>query len=810
MKRIIRATTDSAVTEREKRNASLARRIGAEGCVLLENDGVLPLKERRVALYGVGARHTCFGGTGSGECRPRYKINIEEGLTGAGFTVTTGEFLDGLDAEYGIAYNLWRKELIKGLKKCKRTAQMDYACAHPFFPPLGGKIETATDAPVALYVLTRQAGEGSDRKTAAGDYLIREEERAQLKALCALYPKVVLILNVCGVIDLNFTKELSLSAILLTSLAGMEAGNCVADALTGRVPPSGRLTATWAERYEDYPSHDTFSDRGGNARRQDYMENIFVGYRWFHANRLRPRYPFGYGLSYTKFRKTCQKISVENSKVSCLIAVENVGEYAGREVVQIYLSAPDGGLVRERASLAGFSKTDYLQSGERGEAEVVFDLRDFAGYDEARARYLLEAGDYILYLGENAEELFAIGALSLDRTVVTEQCKNVCPVQEKIPLFIPQEDRREAETERIPIDADKIFCTTHDYPKPVCKTGDGVFGELSLSDQTKLLAGTSYLGAVRSTVFGAAGYTTSKFVGRGIPNMPMADGPQGLNVRPKSLRPKQNIFNIPALPEALRYGLLGWLADAGTPKKRSRKIYYQYATAFPCETLAAQTFDEAILKEMGRAVGEEMEAFGVVFYLAPAVNIQRNPLGGRNYEYYSEDPLLTGKIAAAVVCGVQERRGRYATLKHFACNNSETERNLSSSNLSERALREIYLKAFRLAVREGNAKSVMASYNMINGEYVCNSYALLTDVLRNEFGFCGVVMTDWFAAGHDRSYVEKCPSAGCDLVMPGLPSDVKKLKRAYRRGALTKEEIALSARRIYEAAAENRSYDERI
>ena len=304
------------------------------------------------------------------------------------------------------------------------------------------------------------------------------------------------------------------------------------------------------------------------------------------------------------------------------------------------------------------------------------------------------------------------------------------------------------------------------------------------------------MGGVRNTVFGAAGYTTSKFYKRGIENMPMTDGPQGLNVKPVSPKPKQNLVNIPAIPESRRYGLVGLLAG----RERKTGAYYQYAPAFPSEALCAQTWDSGLILEEGRAVGEEMEELGVTYFLAPAMNIQRNPLCGRNYEYYSEDPYLTGKIAAALTCGVQERKGRYATLKHFACNNLETERNVSSSNLDERTLREIYLKAFKIAVREGRARGVMASYNKINGGYVCNSYGLLTDVLRGEFAFEGVVMTDWLAAGHDESYVERCAPAGCDLVMPGLPGEANKLKRAYKRGRITKEEIELSAHRIIQAA----------
>ena len=791
---MIRATTDPAPTEREKRNALLARRIGAEGIVLMENNGALPLKRNKIALYGLGARHTAFGGTGSGENRPRYLVNVEDGLKNAGYFVATKAWLNALDVAYETAHKAWRKQFIKGMKKHKKTEQMDYASANFFLPPLGPEI-VKEDTDTALYVLTRQAGEGSDRKAEAGDYYIRPEELEQLKTLCALYPETILILNVSGVIDLSFTRELSLAAILLVLQGGMEAGNAIADVLSGKVTPSGRLAATWAERYEDYPSHDTYSYMNGDPREEDYFENIFVGYRYFHAKNVKARYPFGYGLSYTKFEQACKQITVTKDRVTCRVEVTNTGKSAGREVIQVYLSAPNGKLLKEKVSLAGFAKTALLQPGEREEKQVTFCLSDFASYDEESASYLLEQGDYIVYLGRNAEDLTAIGVLSLDQTIVTEQCKNVCPLSRDIEFFVPEATEREVpDLKRIAIDKEGIACTVHSYPQPTPPEQEEV--QLSVNEKIKLLVGTSYVGAVRNTVFGAAGYTTSAFYKRGIPNMPMTDGPQGLNVKPVSKKPAQNLVNIPVIPESMRYGIMALLAG----RERKEGAYYQYATAFPSETLCAQTWDEELICEEGRAVGAEMAELGVVYFLAPAMNIQRSPLCGRNYEYYSEDPYLTGKIAAAITRGVQEHKGRYATLKHYACNNLETERNRSSSNLNERTMREIYLKAFKIAVRDAQARAVMASYNKINGKYVCNSYELLTDILRNEFGFDGVVMTDWLAAGHDDSYVEGCASAGCDLVMPGLPGEANKIKRAYKKGRVTKEQIEVAAHRIIKAA----------
>lgn len=812
MKRVIRATTNPNPSGREKRNAALARRIGAEGIVLLENDGTLPLRDKEIALYGFGARHTCYGGTGSGENHPRYRVNVEEGLESAGYVITTKGWLDDFDASYHDAYNTWHKNLVEGLKKCKKLEQMDYASANPFIPPLGRDIslsdKKASHTENAVYVLTRQAGEGADRRTEKGDYYICDRELAQLEQLCGLYDHVVLLLNICGVMDLSFMKRLKLAAVVLTLQGGMEAGNSVADVLSGKVNPCGKLTDTWAERYEDYPCHDTYSYRSGNAREEDYTEGIFVGYRWFDVNGIVPRYPFGYGLSYTAFEIRYVDVAVDGSQVVCRAAVRNRGDIPGREVVQLYLSAPDGHLKKERQVLVSFNKTEILKHGEEQEIELPFDLHDCSSYDQERSVHILEKGDYVLRLGDNSRNAQAVIALSLDREVITEKHVAVCPVRKQISVYQPEAGRMELpDLQKVIVDADSIPVVEHCYPelKPLrdCIV-EGIVGELSIKEKCKLLVGASYLGPVYNTVFGAGGNTTSAFLKKGIPNMPMTDGPQGINVTPKSLKPKQNILVPPALPEALNYGLVGWFSNLTIPKENTRStVYYQYGTAWPGETVAAQTWDTELLYEQGRAIGEEMEEFGVVYWLGPAINLHRNPLCGRNYEYYGEDPLLTGKLAAAVTKGVQSHKGCYATLKHFACNNLETERNQSSSNLEERTLREIYLKGFQIAVQEGHAKGIMASYNKVNGTYLPNNSDLLIKVLRNEWGFDGVVMTDWFAAGHDESRAELSCKYGCDLVMPGMPTEVNRILQALKKGDITEADIEKSVRRVIKSAIES-------
>lgn len=282
MKRIIRATTDPGVSQREKEHMILARQVCAEGIVLLENNGILPLRDKRVALYGCGARHTLYGGTGSGEMHPRQTVSYEQGLREGGFEITTAAWLDAYEKEYTAAEKVWQERLSALRSTTDKMGGVELKSRHPFVPPVGPPTEE-TEADTALYILSRRAGEGSDRRTEDGEYYIRQTEYHTLKTLCGQYKSVVLVLNVCGVMDLSFLDSLPLAAVVLASLGGMEAGHGLADVLSGTVSPSGKLTDTWAQHYEDYPCFDTYSYRDGNPNQEKYREGIYVGYRWFDA-----------------------------------------------------------------------------------------------------------------------------------------------------------------------------------------------------------------------------------------------------------------------------------------------------------------------------------------------------------------------------------------------------------------------------------------------------------------------------------------------------------------------------------------------
>ena len=801
MKPVLYAQKDPSVSDREKEHRDLARKICADGIVLLENNGILPLDCKKIALYGAGARHTVFGGTGSGENNPRYNVNVEEGLKNSGLDITSRSWLDEFDNLFFTEHQIYKQNLKKALRKVSINEHMDYAADNPFYFPAGRLItqDDSNDSDIAIYVLARQAGEGSDRKDIPGDYYATENEIALMRSITENHKDTILILNVGAVIDLSFLDDIRFSAVVLLMQGGMESGNALADVLTGKVNPSGRLADTWAYKYEDYPSSDTFSERNPETYQEDYREGIFAGYRWFDKKQINPRYEFGYGLSYTTFKTESDYCVNRSTKITVNAKVTNTGNRAGREVVMLYLSCPENNLIREVRSLAAFTKTMEIEPGKKDYITLDFDLRDFAAFDKDSHQFILEQGEYVVYLNESP-----LLVLELDSDAVTEKTEVISIAERKIDYIVHEKITREipADIRRAQISASEIRTVSHKYKVPEFESNseiDRIVSNLTLKDMSTLLVGRTYLGPFRHRVFGAVGYTTAKLFNKGIDQMPMADGPQGINLTQISTKPMHNLFAVPTLPEALRSSHL--ISKLGTTFENKKKnLYYQFCTSWPSETVVAQTWDTNNARLLGHATAVEMKEYGVVFWLAPAVNIHRNPLCGRNYEYYSEDPLLTGLMAKSVIKGIHDIEGCFPTIKHFAANNLETKRNVSSSNLDERTLREIYLKAFRIAIENQSLEAVMCSYNKINGVYTALNYDLQTKILRNEWGFDGIVMTDWFATGHHENLDELCCKAGTDLIMPGLPHIPARILKACKKGLISREDIERSARRIIKLA----------
>lgn len=798
--------TTKAVSKREIEHMALARHAAAEGIVLLKNDGILPLAPQRIALYGPGSRMTVKGGSGSGEVNERHSVSIEEGLKNAGFTFST-LWMDRFEKKFQDDIAAWRAEVDTAIKKYNvftTMAMFNEIGRHPKPNPSCTPVlqdELVNDTDIAVYVLSRQAGEGQDRKVEKGDYLLSDMEVDSLKLLSAHYKKLILVINSGGPVDLNLPAEVRVDALLFFGQGGMEGGNALADIFTGKVTPSGRLTDTWALRYEDCPSHDTYSHMNGNLEDEEYYEGIYVGYRYFSTFEKKVRFPFGYGLSYTKFATEFVAAKLEQTIASVNVKVRNLGErFAGREVVQLYASKPCDKYDCEKFSLVAFSKTSCLTCGAQEELQLQFDVRDLAIYDSAQNAFVLPKGEYGLYFGSNVQELSPCAVIVIDEDVATEKVTAVHDIKLRFTDLKSEQTVRtySSSLPRLAFDSKCIQTKLHrkyipQFPDKIKK----IAARLTEKQKIMLVVGGGYKLKSYNAVMGAAGRTNTKLLKVGVPNIIMADGPAGLNVTQATVILKSGSPRFPeGVPEMWQWGWLrkfGFIAKAKPEKGRPA---YRYMTAWPSETVQAQSWDISLLEKIGAAVGREMIEIGVSVWLAPGMNIHRNPLCGRNFEYYSEDPLVSGKMAAAITRGVQSAGGVGVSVKHFCCNNQEDNRYGVSENVSQRAMRELYLRAFRIAITEGRPWTVMSCYNRVNGTYVCNSRALVTGVLRDEWGFDGLVMSDWSAV--DKCSYAGAINAGNDMIMPGHETTVKKLAEQNKAGELDKAALDISVMRVLE------------
>ena len=793
-------------SEREKKHKSLARRAAAEGYVLLKNEGLLPLQNKNIALYGAGSRRTVKGGSGSGDVYERHSVTIEEGLKNAGFTFPTTLWMDRFEKKFQEDIAEWEamvEEKIKGFSPVQSMKMFDviheYQKPNPACTPiLEDELSDETDT--AIYVLSRQAGEGGDRRYEKGDYLLSDVEEESLRLLSAHYKKLVLVLNCGSVIDLSILDQVRIDAVIFYAQGGMEGGNALADILTGKVNPCGKLTDTWAYHYDDYPCADTFGYRNGDVSQEDYREDIYVGYRYFDAFSIHPRFPFGFGLSYTTFSMGRKAVLVDGSKVTVDVSVKNTGKYAGREVVQLYLQKPQMVQGVEEKSLAAFAKTGCLQPGETELVTTTFDVCDLAVYDEEKEMFVLPQGEYGVLLGTHAGAVRPVAVLTLSEEVVVEQVSAVHPFARSYERMQPEQGKRvyEESLTRYAMQVDPRRRKEKTQANPYQKRVEELLRNLTISDRIRLVTGGGYSMKCYNNVMGAAGRTCTKLLKKGVPNIVMSDGPAGLNVVPCTAIAKDG---TPRFPDGVRVDWRwGWIKKHEEMIKHLPGKYqkvYRYMTAWPSETLLAQSFDIDLLEEVGQAIGREMKEIGISIWLAPGLNIHRNPLCGRNFEYYSEDPFLAGTLAAAVTRGVQSRPGCGVTIKHFACNNQEDNRMGVDAHVSERTLREIYLRGFEIAVKEGAPTAIMSSYNLINGVHAANSKDLCTRIAREEWGFDGVIMSDWnTTVPEDGSIPWVCVAAGNDIIMPGNPDDDKNIRDAYKEGKLTEKEIRLCADRI--------------
>ena len=905
-------TTSEEISEREQRHRILAREAAEESIVLLKNDGVLPLPTGiPVALFGAGAGLTIKGGTGSGDVNVRHSVSIYDGFTLARVRVTSKDWIEDYEERYELARQAWKKQI---LDECGGSTDgqlfFDTYTSHAFEMPEGRPIEDTDvqDAKTAVYVISRVAGEGSDRHLAKGDYYLTDHELEDLRVLATLVEKIVIVINAGAPIDLTVLETMpEVKAILFMGQAGEEGGNACARILLGFVNPSAKLTATWAKRYMDYPGAMEFSDvraqldednaygaaetidRDALLARSRYEEGIYVGYRYFDSFGVTPRYHFGHGLSYTSFVLTAEAPRAAADGLYIPVTVENTGNpYAGKEVVQVYAACPQPAVIsgedgvkaaasgepaetlaedagnggagvkasaqakveaKEYKRLVAFRKTRLLAPGEQETMTLHVDGRALASfrtdYDAAHGAWVIEAGRYAIFVGSSSEEsrLQLAGVVEVAEEKVLEIVPHICPVKDADfhECAAPVESLRRktqawsdtwATMKQVAQQGKRIagLCGKLGWTQalgesvwapgeePVFRNAQddldrmahAIASALEVKDLIPLLMGefdmhASALGSAGQRVPGTAGETSRSLEELlHVPGISMADGPAGLRLSRSYLVER-------ATGEKLSTGIEAnfengfFASEPAEPEKYER--WYQFTTAWPVGTNLAQTWNEELLGAVGRATGIEMEEFHVAWWLAPGMNIQRNPLNGRNFEYYSEDPLLSGKMAAAITKGVQTLPGVGTTVKHFACNNQENNRMGVDAVVSERALREIYLRGFEIAIKESQPMCIMTSYNEINGVHSANNADLCTEIARREWHFQGVIMTDWATTldfgGADAA---GCVAAGNDLIMPGATSDLENIEQAYAEGRLSEADIRSCAERVLNIVLRTNGY----
>lgn len=743
-----------------------ALKAAEEGTVLLKNNGVLPLNiNEKIAVFGRCQIDYFYVGYGSGgDVNQPYEINLIDGLKNNGAK---------LNEKLLEIYNNW----------CKNNPVNHGFWGHwPMNYPEMELTESivgdaAKDGETAVIVLGRAAGEDRENKLEKGSYYLTDTEIKMLDLVTGAFKKTVVVMNCGNIIDMSWVKKYGdkINAIIYAWQCGMESGNALANILTGKTNPSGKLTDTIAVNYEDYPSSKDF----GNADFNNYTEDIFVGYRYFETfDKTKVLFPFGFGLSYTDFEITPNNF-VYNDKIKITATVKNIGKKEGKEVLQLYVKCPDDKLKKAKKSLVAFAKTKCLEPNESESVDFEINLYDIASYDESASSYIIEKGEYAFYIGNSVNTDLLAGTVNSDEQVV-KKLTPICPVQNPFKIITGETLQngkavlKERIIENLPSETgfkgDKGFKLIDVKNEKI--TLDEFISQLTNKELEALTRGQgkmdSELGVIGNA--GAFGGIIPSLRDKGIPPIITTDGPAGVRIR-------------------------------------------KYTSLIPCGTALACSWNTELIEKLATVMGKELKFHKSDVLLAPGMNIHRNVLCGRNFEYFSEDPLVSGKMAAAFVRGIQSA-GVSACPKHFACNNQEFKRTKNDSRLSERALREIYLKGFEICVKESKPLNIMTSYNKINGVWSHYSYDLATTVLRGEWGYTGNVMTDWwmqkspspeFPEIKDNAYRVR---AQVDVLMPGgfrhiekkYKSDGSLLKTLGKKNGITRGELERTAKNVLNLA----------
>ncbi|WP_028516658.1 glycoside hydrolase family 3 protein [Ruminococcus flavefaciens] len=746
----------------------------AEGIVMLENNNALPLGvDDAVSVFGRIQLHYYKSGTGSGGMVNVSKVTgIVDGLIEAGVNI---------DQELLGIYRKWDEE--------NPFDQGSGWGGEPWSQkemPLDDDVvkKAASSSNKAIVIIGRTAGEEQDARIEAGSYLLTDNEKDMLKKVRKHFNKVIVLLNVGGLIDLQDILDCKPDALLYVWQGGMTGGTGTADVLTGKVSPSGKLPDTIAYKVTDYPSDKYFGDKKCDR----YTEDIFVGYRWFETfAKDRVLYPFGYGLSYTTFDISFDKAERTGNEIIVTVKVKNTGNYKGKEVVQVYCEAPQGKLGKASRVLCGFTKTSELAPNETETVTLKISKRDIASYDDSgitgnRFCWLLESGSYKFYIGNDVRSPELAYSFNITEDQIIEKCSQALAPVIEFERFKACEKNNSIVycMENVPVsEVDEAKRIAERIPKEIEYTGDKgikladvLSGKKSMNDFIAQLSDYDLSCIIRGEGMGsprvtagtasAFGGVSNSLTALGVPAGCCSDGPSGMRL------------------------------DCGTK-----------AFSLPNGTLIASTFNTELAKELFEFTGTEMIANKVDCLLGPGMNIHRHPLNGRNFEYFSEDPFLTGKMAASELKGLH-KVGVTGTIKHFCANNQETNRHFVDSVVSERALREIYLKGFEIAVKEGNADSIMTTYGAINGLWTAGNYDLNTIILREEWGFDGFTMTDWWANVNyrggepKRNFYAPMAKAQNDVYMVCSDSSCvdEDIENALKDGTLTRAELQRNAANI--------------
>lgn len=782
---------DGRLATASKEHIALSLQAACEGMVLLKNNNsLLPLKKgSSVAVFGTAQFDYVRGGGGSGEVTVSYTRNIYEGFK--------MKEEDGLVTVYEPISDFFRESVSARKEERGQGAR----CDQPVIPEeLMNAAKKSADT--AVLTICRYSWEGADRKQGddKGDYYLSESEKALKEQIAKYFDHIVVIYDVGAVIDSEWFKaDDRFEAVLMAWQAGIEGGLAIADTVCGVSNPSGRLVDTFPDSFDAFPSSAHFNDSQEYA---DYNEDIYVGYRYFESfpkQKKHVNYAFGYGLSYTDFEVKCESVKVVSDTgnsasvkgpagdtIVFSISVKNTGKVAGKNAVAVYFHAPNGKLWKAARAMGLFAKSKLLQPGESDQLELRLPVREMASYDDlghiARSAYVLEKGEYEFFLGADVSQAELMSfTYSVAEDTVTEQLSARC-----IPHRLAERLIGDGSYEKLPTDDSPITGRSTAYNNWTVPTGRVIVHDIA---------------ACRKSCGTGATIDTGSDVVNEVPDfLKVADGKQGLDEFVDSLpvevliemlggQPNTGVSNTFGMGNFAEFNIPNVTTADGPAGLRINAGRGVTTTAWPVATMLACTWNTELVEQVGAAGGLEVKENHIGLWLTPAMNIHRSPLCGRNFEYYSEDPVMTGKMGAAMIRGIQSS-GVGATMKHFATNNKEENRMICDSRVSERALREIYLRGFEIAVKEGRPWAVMSSYNKLNGCYTSQNCDLLMGILRGEWGYDGMVTTDWMNWSAQVPEIK----AGNDLKMPiGEP---KQVLEAYEKGELTREEIAVCAKRI--------------